>query len=203
MTRSLYPFVFALLMALAGCSASVEGEKKEAEKPAEPSTGQSAVFKMFQVARTWAADAQVLKASSMFVTEMPNVPRGKAAAWEATFYSPSLSQSRTYTYSAVEALPTLHKNVFAQQPVPYSGPASDAFPFIAVKVDTDKAYQTALEKASDYEKKNPGKPIIILLERTSRHPDPAWRIVWGESVGTSAFSVFVDASTGAYLETMH
>ena len=29
-----------------------------------------------------------------------------------------------------------------------------------------------------------------------------WRVVWGDSVGTSNFSVFVDATTGEYLETM-
>ena len=80
------------------------------------------------------------------------------------------------------------------------------FPIAAVKVDTTAAYKTAMEtpqsKAADYDKKNPGKPITILLEKTSKHPDPAWRIIWGESVGTSNFSVLIDASTGAYLETM-
>jgi len=40
------------------------------------------------------------------------------------------------------------------------------------------------------------------LERTNKHPDPAWRIIWGESVGTSNFSVLIDASTGEYLETL-
>ena len=76
----------------------------------------------------------------------------------------------------------------------------------AVKVDTDTAYKTAMDttqsKAGDYDKKNPGKPITILLERTNKHPDPAWRIIWGESAGTSNFSVLIDASTGEYLETM-
>ena len=76
----------------------------------------------------------------------------------------------------------------------------------AVKIETDAAYKTAMEtpqsKAADYDKKNPGKPITVILEKTSKHPDPVWRIVWGESVGTSNFSVLIDASTGAYLETM-
>src|SRR5204862_8034224 len=77
---------------------------------------------------------------------------------------------------------------------------------VAVKVDTDAAYKTAMEnplsKAADYDKKNPGKPITILLEKMPKYPDPVWRIVWGESVGTSNFSVLIDASTGLYLETM-
>ena len=70
-------------------------------------------------------------------------------------------------------------------------------------MDTDAAYKTALGKARDYDKKNPGMTISMLLERNKQYPNPAWRIVWGESVGTSGFSVFIDASTGEFLETLH
>jgi hypothetical protein len=59
-----------------------------------------------------------------------------------------------------------------------------------------------LTKGAEYDKKNPGKTITFVLEKTSRFTDPAWRVIWGESVGTSNFSIFVDASTGKYLETM-
>jgi hypothetical protein len=73
----------------------------------------------------------------------------------------------------------------------------------AIKVDSDEAYQTALKKGAEYDKKNPGKPIILLLEANNQFPDPSWRVIWGESVGTSNFSIYVDASTGGYLETIH
>jgi hypothetical protein len=76
----------------------------------------------------------------------------------------------------------------------------------AIKIDTDAAYKIAMDTprshAAEYDKKNPGKPITIMLERTSKHPNPAWRIIWGESAGVSNFSVVVDASTGDYLETL-
>ena len=52
------------------------------------------------------------------------------------------------------------------------------------------------KQTQDYVKKNPDTPIMILLEHTNRHPDLAWRIIWGTSVSTSNFSVYVDASTG-------
>jgi hypothetical protein len=71
-----------------------------------------------------------------------------------------------------------------------------------VKVDTDAAYKTALKHAAEFDKKNPGKTISFLLEGNTRFPNPSWRVIWGESVGTSNFSVFVDASTGEYLQTM-
>jgi hypothetical protein len=46
-------------------------------------------------------------------------------------------------------------------------------------------------------------PVKLLLEKTQRFPGPAWRVYWGESVSTSAYSVFVDANTGEYLATGH
>ncbi len=195
------------LLLLTGCSDSPSATvaKKEAEKPLEPATGQSALYKMYQVARTWASDVQVLKLNSIALSEVPDVPRGKAAAWQAVFTSANRNQLRSYTYSIVESTGNLHKGVFAGLEEGYSGPHGVNKPFliIAVKTDTDAAYKTALEQAGDYDKKNPGKPISILLEMNNKFPDPVWRIIWGESVGTAAFSVFVDASTGQFQEKMH
>ena len=51
--------------------------------------------------------------------------------------------------------------------------------------------------------RNAGKPVLILLEMDRRFPDPAWRIVWGESVSTAIVSVLIDANTGEYLNTLH
>ena len=196
----------ASVLLLAGCSEGPpSAEKKEAEKPLEPATGQSALYKMFQVARSWAPDAQVLKANSILLSQVPNPAPGTAPEWQATFVSATRSQARTYTYSIVEDLGNnLHKGVFAGLEEGWSGPRGVNQPFIiaAVKTDTDAAYKAALAQAADYDKKNPGKPITFLLEKTQKFPDPAWRVIWGESVGTSNFSIYVDASTGLFLEKM-
>ncbi|HKE25796.1 MAG TPA: hypothetical protein VKB88_25735 [Bryobacteraceae bacterium] len=195
----------ALPLLLTSCSQqpSAPPEKKVEAKP-EPVTGQSALFKMYQVARAWAPDCQVLKLTSMRIADVPDQP-GKAGVWEATFVSPSRSEARTYNWSAVDSVESnLHKGVFQTNAQPFSAHGSSK-PFLiaAVKTDTDAALETAKAKAVEYEKKNPGKPILFLLEQTSKFPDPAWRVVWGESVGTSNFSVYVDAMTGGYLATMH
>ncbi len=201
------PLLGALLMVLAGCSGTPNtAEKKQAEKPPEPVTGQSALYRMYQVARSWAPDIQVLRLASRHLDDVPTPPPGKASAWDATFTSANRGQARSYTFSVVEQLPMLHKGVFAGMPEGYSGPHGVTAPFtiMAVKTDSDAAYQTALkEGGADYDKKHPGTTISVLLEKTDKFPDPAWRIIWGESAGTSNFSVFVDASTGAYLEKMH
>ena len=196
-----------LWLLLAGCSETPQGssQPKEPEKAVEPATGQSALYRMYQVARSWAPDAKVLKMDSMVLSELPNVPPGKAAAWQATFTSDAKSQARTYTYSIIEDLPNnLHKGVFAGTEEGWSSgnAMNQSFLIAAVKVDTDAAYKTALGQATDYDKKNPGKPITLLLENNPKFPDPVWRVVWGESVGTSNFSIYIDASTGIFLEKM-
>ena len=143
------------------------------------------------------------------MTEVPDGPPGTAAAWGATFVSDAKGKSRSYTYSIVEGEGNLHKGSFAGPEEGWSGNrgVTSSFLMAAIKVDSDAAYKTAMDtaqsKAADYDKKNPGKPITVLMERTNKHPDPAWRIIWGESVGTSNFSVLIDASTGDYLETLH
>lgn len=199
----------ALFVLMAGCSDTTPtktAEKKEPEK-AEPITGQTALYRMYQSARTWAMDAQVLKLTSLHITEAPDGPPASGAepAWMATFVSASKNEQRSYTYSVVEGQGNMHKGVFAGSSESWSGPRGVDSPFLiaAVKVDTDAAYKTALEKGADYDKKYPGKPITYLLEKTTKHPDPAWRVLWGENAQSSNFSVLVDASTGAYLETVH
>lgn len=190
------------ILFVCGCSDSTQPAEKKAVAPPQPVKGRSALYSMFNMARAWGPDVQVLQLNSI---DLPDVKRerGKAAAWQATFVSQQLGRKRSYTYSVVEAEGNLHKGVFAGLEESWSG-ARVATPFLiaALKTDSDEVYETALAKAADYEKKNPDKPISFLLEKTEQFPDPAWRVIWGESVGTSNFSVFVDASTGKYLQTM-
>jgi hypothetical protein len=197
-------FPVALLLALAGCSSEPPAPPKKAEeKPAEPVTGRVALQQMYIAARGWAPDIQPIKVTCILLPEVKNEP-GKAAAWQAIFVSPSQGKARSYTYSVVESEGNLHKGVFAGLDQSYStSGAQKPFPMAAIKVDSDQAYQTALTKGADYDKKNPGKPIVFLLEANNKFPDVSWRVIWGESPGTSNFSIYVDASTGGYLETIH
>jgi hypothetical protein len=197
-------FVFSLLLILTACSESPKTAQpaKEPAPPPEPMTGRDAFFKMFSVARGWSPDAQPLSLVSIRLDGVKVVP-GLAAAWQASFMSPSKGKKRTWTYSVIEAEGNLHKGAFAGLEEGYSA-TGQAQPWIvaALKTDSDEVYKTALTKGAEYDKKNPGKTITFVLEKTSRFTDPAWRVIWGESVGTSNFSIFVDASTGKYLETM-
>jgi hypothetical protein len=193
------------LLLLSACSEAPKTEKAKApEKPPEALTGRQAFQKMFPSARSWALDAEPLQLRSIQLTEV-KAEKGKAGAWQAIFVSPSLGKSRTYTYSTVEAPGNLHEGVFAGPDEAYSPGRGPAYPFeiAAIKVDSDQALETAAKESAAYMKKNPDKPMSFILERTRQFPDVTWRVIWGQSVGSSDYSVFVDASTGKFLEKMH
>ncbi len=196
-------WLLPVFLLLSACSDAPKAEKaKEPEKPPEPVTGRQAFQRIYPQARTWALDATPLRLRSVRLSAKPE--KGKADAWEVVFESPSLGRSKTYTYSAVEAEGNLHQGVFGLVDEAYSpsGP-SVPFPIAAIKTDSDQAYDVAAEKSADYIQKNPGKPISYLLEQPRRFPNVTWRVIWGESVSSSDYSVFVDASTGKYLEKAH
>jgi hypothetical protein len=191
----------ASMLLIPGCSDAPQPAEKKEVRPPEPAKGRTALYQMYNAARGWSADVQVLWLKSIDLPEVKR-ERGKAAAWQAYFVSPGSGRARSYTYSVIESVGNLHQGVFAG--LEESGTHGGGTPFLiaAVKTDSDEVYQTALKKAADYEKKNPDKPISFQLDKTDRFPNPAWRVIWGESVGTSNFSIFVDASTGLYLQTM-
>jgi hypothetical protein len=190
-----------LLLGLIACSESPrKAEEKAPEKPAEAVGGQYALHQMYTVARSWAPDVQVLQLRSIQLSDVQAEP-GKAGAWQATFLSASRNRARSYTYSVIESEGNLHKGSFAGPEE--SAPRSKHKPFVmaAVKIDSTAAYATALKKSAEYTKKHPDMPINIHLEG-GEFPNPAWRVIWGSSVGTSNYSVYVDASIGDYLKTM-
>jgi hypothetical protein len=207
MTRLTYAVAATFLTLLTSCSETPQKtEQKAAEpaKPPEPVAGKYAIYQMYTAARgSMGADIEPVQLKSIHLRDVKAEP-GKAAAWQVTFVSARSSKARSYTYSVVESEGNLHKGVFAGQEESWSGTRGPKpFPMAAVKTDTDAAYATAKKKAVEYEKKNPDKSISFVLEKTEKFPDPAWRVIWGESVGTSNFSVLVDASTGDYLQTLH
>ncbi|HUJ23582.1 MAG TPA: hypothetical protein VLX58_18740 [Bryobacteraceae bacterium] len=206
MKRLVLALATASLLLLPGCSEAPQPTEKKAAAPPEPVKGRTALYRMYSAAHAWAPDAQVLRLRSIDRPEVKR-ERGKAAVWEAYFVSAQLGRARSYTYSVIEAEGNLHLGVFAGPEESGSGPRGDATPFLiaAVKTDSDEVYQTAMKekRATDYDKKNPDMPISFQLEKTPRFPNPAWRVIWGESAGTSNFSVFVDASTGQFQQIAH
>jgi len=206
MLRYYHVSAIAVLLALmAACSSAPTSEStKTLEKQPEPGTGRHAFQNMYLSARAWAADAQPLQLRSINLQEL-KPEKGKAGAWQAAFVSAQSARARSYTFSVLEAAGNLHQGVFAGPVEGWSGPSGQSRPFLiaAIKIDSDEAYETAAKHSAEYVKKHADSPISFLLEQTNRYSDLAWRVIWGDSVSTSDYSVFVDASTGAYLGTLH
>jgi hypothetical protein len=202
--RNLWIGVSMAMLLLAGCSDAPKTETaKKPDKTPEPVTGRQAFQMMYPQARRWAVDAQPLQLRNIPIAEVKG-GKGKSGAWQAIFVSPSQAKARTFTYSVVEAEGNLHQGVFGALEEGYTPQStSTPFEFAAIRVDSDQAYETAAKKSSEYMKKNPNTPVSFLLEQTKRYPNVTWRVIWGQSVSASDYSVFVDASTGELLGIVH
>ncbi len=198
-----FAWTLLALVALTGCSEAPKvatEEKKEPPKALEPLTGRQAYQQMYISARSWAPDCQPLQLKSIQLREV-KAPAGQAGAWQCTFVSPGRGRAKSYSWSAIESEGNLHKGVFGGPEESYA-PNRQMQPFLtaAIKVDSDEAYATAMKKSTEFAQKLEGKPVNFQLEQTPRFPDLAWRIFWGETVSASEYTVFVDASTGSFLE---
>ncbi len=203
---SSYCLIALLLLSLAACGGQ-SGKKpaKEATPaaPPQPVTARFAFQRLSMQARLWAADAQLLRIYSANLKEVPSVD-GKYPAWHATFVSAQLKKARSFSYSVVDS-GSVRAGVLRGREESWLGPTGQAqpFPLQMLKVDSDEAYATAVKKSKDYLKKHPGMSIHFLLENTPRFPLPAWRVSWGETLGSSQYAVFVDCTSGKYLQTLH
>jgi len=203
MRTKLFGIGAAFIFFLSGCGSSepAPAKKAEAPKPAAPVSGQSAAFLMFQQARLWAPDAQLLRLESVQVPEVKPEP-GKTGAWRANFVSIEKKAQKSYTYSVVKS-EGLHKGVFAQTEMPWlRSSAVKPYYVVAIKTDTPAALATALKQKdiAAYAEKNPEMPVQYLAEWTPQTPNVAWRVYWGPTVSASAASVFVDATSGEFLK---
>ncbi len=206
-------FSFSLLapalLLTPGCSSGpAPARKAEAKKPAQPVGGQSAIFQMYQVARTWAPDAQLLKLENGNISEVPPQP-GKYGLWRAVFISETRRVKRDWQYAAADSEGGVIQGVRPGTETMYArNPQVHPFAIQEVKIDTTAALETAMqevEKDKDMKKvlaENKDLPVQFLLEWTGPSPKPAWRVIFGPSISTSKFSIFVDAGTGKFVKKM-
>ena len=193
----------AVLLMTTSCTE--EPKPKKEEKPVEPVTALKAFYAVYSNARTWATDLLVLDIKSIDLDDKHRCKEGKCWAWSVTLISPAKSQMKMFTYSVIESEGNLHKGVFGNLEEAWRGTRGQDKPFImqALKKDSTDAYQAAAAKSAAYIKKNPDMPVTYEATYTPKHGQPCYRVIWGESVSTSSYSILVDASTGEYVETLH
>jgi len=211
MNRSLLSTAALALAALLGasCSSGPAPEKKAAtKKPAEPASGQSGLFQMFQVARAWAPDVQLLKLSN---GDLPGVKSadGKYGVWSATLASLTKKQKRDFTYAVADG-----EGIFkgarggAEAPFIETTRGPRPIPVAQVKIDTPAALETAqkeIAKDKSMQKvldENKDLPVQFLLEWDRTQKNPNWRVIYGTSVSQSKFSILIDATTGEFVKKL-
>jgi hypothetical protein len=199
--------VVTAAIVLAGCSEAPKPTPAETKTkadtaplpPAGPVTAKTAFYEMFKPARAWATDFLLL---SMAGNEVPGMKSegGKFAMWTAVLVSPSRREARTFTYSVVDRGPDIPKGVDAGPPQVWSGATPQSRPFQAsdFAVDSDAAYQTALEKAGTWARQHPDRKAVLSLGNASRFPAPVWYLLWGSK--TSGYAVYVNALTGTVVK---
>lgn len=199
--------VLTAAIVLAGCSEAPKPAPPETKTkaetapppPAGPVTAKTAFYEMFKPARSWAADFLLL---SMSGNEVPGMKSegGKFAMWTAVLVSPSRREARTFTYSVVERGPDIPKGVDTGAPQVWSGATPQSRPFQAsdFAVDSDAAYQTALEKAGTWARQHPDRKVVLSLGNASRFPAPVWYLLWGNKA--SGYAVYVNALTGTVVK---
>ncbi len=199
-----YMLPAALFVLFSGCAeAPQQPQQAVTQGPPEPVDGQKAFFQTYVAARSWAPDAMGLRLESVRIPEV-EPEGGRFGAWRATFVSPSKGRMVVFNYSVVDSSGKFVKGVFQDHEESYTPARAKPWAAAALRTTSEDAVKVAMEQrqSKEYLKKNPDKQFMILLEQTNRHPDLAWRVVWGDSVSTSDYSVFVDASTGKFLEVM-
>jgi hypothetical protein len=160
-----------------------EATSTEAAAPAvvAPVTGKTAYWEMYTSARNWAKDIMPLEVQSKSIPGVANGD-GKAAMWTATFASPSLSQSRTFTYAIEAKKPDIYKGVIIGEGIPWTGPSRSMLPFqmAEVTVDTDTAYNTAVKDAAAWLKAHPGETATFTLRDVAKYNVPTWAVLFGD-----------------------
>ena len=194
-----------------GCSDSSAPPKKAEVKKieeAQPVSGQSAIFQSFQVARTWASDAMLLKLENGDIPEAKPQP-GKYGLWRATFISQSKSAKREYLYAAADSDGGIIQGARAGADSSYTrNPQVHPFAVQEIRVDTVAAYETAMKVvAADKAMQkiiaeNKDLPVQYQLEWTGLAPKPQWRVIFGVTVSQSKFSILVDANNGKFVKKL-
>ena len=204
MTRNLAAFAaLSGLLVLSACGDDPKPveTKKEVKKPAVPEgpiPALAAYYDVYKVARTLAPDLQTASITGKEVDGQKSGD-GKYFQWSIVFVSASKQSAYTFLYSTVEQGNIL-KGLNNQGTMKWAGANQNAEPFANsdVSIDSDAAFKTAAEKAGDWLKKNPDKPITeFALGHATRFPAPMWFIQWGGKAG--GFAAYVNASTGKLL----
>lgn len=205
-----YLFAFVFLAVLFGCSDNTATQATKSAEPAKAEkkepllyTGREAFQKMYVSAHLWVADAKPYMLESV-VNPESNGHDGKAAIWRSGLASLSRRGLKSFLWSGSRLPDAPSPGVSSGVEDTYnpSNSSTQAFDFGFLKIDSDKAYDTALKHGGDkLIKARPDQPVMYTLDWSSRENILTWHVIFGTGFQDAKLRIAVNASTGEYIRT--
>lgn len=190
-----------LLMTACTSEPAKPAETKPEVKGPELSTGHPEFQRCYISARGWKPDAQPYRLESS-ITSDANGHDGKSAIWRASFASPSARTEKSFTWSgsAAPGAPDRGVNPGIEDSYNPSNASTQVFDMAFLKVDSDKAFETAQKHGGDkILEKAPDMPVIYVCDWNHNTNELVWHVIYGESRDNAKLRVAVNASTGEFI----
>ena len=204
-------FICALvfLAALVACNDNNPQAAKSAE-PAKPAkkepmlyAGREAFQKMYVSAHMWVPDARPYLLESVVNAES-NGHDGRASVWRGGFASLSRHGLKGFLWSGSQLpeAPSLGISSGVEDMYNPSNSSTQAFDIGFLKIDSDKAYETALKHGGDkLIKANPNQSVAYTLGWSPHENILTWHVIFGTGLQDAKLRIAVNASTGEYIRT--
>src|SRR5712692_7898625 len=138
--------VMLVLAIISGCT-SEPNQTEQKPQPTEVLTGRAAFQQLYVAARGWAGDARPYLLQSQVMGDSKGKD-GKAALWRAAFASAAQRGSRPYAWSGIDTPDGASARGISPGTQDSYAP-SGVFDIAFLKVDSDKAFETAQKKGGD------------------------------------------------------
>ncbi|MCZ2152556.1 MAG: hypothetical protein LC114_01435 [Bryobacterales bacterium] len=189
-----------LLLGSLGCDST---PKKPAEPPPppEPVSALKAFTSAYGRVRGRGGELEILSISNLNLQSVESKD-GKAGVWQFQFVSPAQRAIYNVRYAVVDELPSFREGAWdsGSQSWDPRGMRAKPFPVAALRCDSTTAYEIAVKEAKEFLDKNADLPVNFICEETDAYQLPTWRVYWGTSVSTAAYSVYIDANQSKFLK---
>jgi hypothetical protein len=191
------------LLWMGGCSSepAKPAQEKPQPKPTDFETGRVAFQRLYVAAHGWARDAQGFRLESQLTADSKGKD-GKADVWRASFASATQRSVKPYIWSGTDAQDAPSRGVSPGTEDTYSptNSSTQIFDIAFLKVDSDKAFETAQKHGGDKVlEKDPDTPIMYVLDWSRATNELIWHVIYGANRDDAKLRVAVNASSGDFI----
>jgi len=180
-----------------GCTSDSGQPAATKAQPPDLLAGRAAFQQLFIAARGWAQDIKPYQLQSQTVGDYRGKD-GKAVVWRAAFASATRG-SKPFTWSGMDSPDGSAQRGISPGTADNYAP-SGTFDMAFLKIDSDKAFETAQKHGGDKVLTNaPDTPVSYLLDWNPGSNNLVWHVIYGEGRNNAKLVVDLDASTGEFI----